>query len=132
MTRGTTRAHIARATLEGIACQVADVVNAMRKDSGFPIATLRVDGGACASDLLIQTQADLLGCVVERPANIESTARGAALLAGLAAGLWQRTGDSTFAIERRFSPQWSEAERSLKLQTWSRAVERAAQWESNP
>lgn len=131
MTRGTTRAHIARATLEGIACQVADVVTAMRKDSGFPISTLRVDGGACASDLLMQTQADLLGCDVERPANIESTARGAALLAGLAAGLWQKTGDPAFAIERRFAPQWSEAVRSSKLQIWSRAVERATQWESN-
>lgn len=131
MTRGTTRAHIARATLEGIACQVADVVAAMRKDTGFPISTLRVDGGACASDLLMQTQADLLGCDVERPANIESTARGAALLAGLAAGLWQKTGDAAFPIERRFVPQWSEAERSSKIQIWSRAVERAAQWETN-
>ncbi len=91
MTRGTTAGHIARAALEGIAFQVADVLDAMREDCGIPIAQLRVDGGAAVNDLLMQFQADLLQAPVVRPKIIETTALGAAYLAGLAVGFWKDT-----------------------------------------
>jgi glycerol kinase len=132
MTRGTTAAHIARATLDGIALQVADLVAAMEKDSAKKITTLRVDGGACASDLLMQTQADILGVEVERPSNIESTALGAAMLAGLGAGIWPDI-DALSAIrntERRFESQTAPRDRKAKLKTWKRAVKRAQKWET--
>lgn len=132
MTRGTTAAHIARATLDGIAFQVADLVEAMGKDSAKKITTLRVDGGACASDLLMQTQADILGVAVERPANIESTALGAAMLAGLGAGIWPDV-EALSAIrntERLFEAQTQPRDRKAKLKTWKRAVKRAQKWET--
>ena len=130
MTRGTTAAHIARATLEGIAFQVADLVEAMRKDSGGKISTLRVDGGACASDLLMQTQADILGTSVERPANIESTALGAAMMAGLGAGVWKDAGalSQIRAVDRRFEPATTARERNARMKVWKRAVKRAQKW----
>ena len=131
MTRGTTAAHIARATLDGIAFQVADLVEAMGKDSAKKITTLRVDGGACASDLLMQIQADILGVAVERPANIESTALGAAMLAGLGAGIWPDV-EALSAIrntERLFEAQTQPRDRKAKLKTWKRAVKRAQKWE---
>jgi len=130
MTRGTTAAHIARATLEGIAFQVADLVEAMRKDSGKKIASLRVDGGACASDLLMQTQADILGTPVERPSNIESTALGAAMMAGLGAGVWPdvETLSRIRNIERRFTPETTPKDRKSRLKIWKRAVKRAQHW----
>ncbi len=130
MTRGTTAAHIARATLDGIACQVSDLVEAMEKDSGKRIACLRVDGGACASNLLMQIQADLLGTTVERPSNIESTALGAAMMAGLGAGLWSGVEElsQTRSVERRFDPTITVKDRKARIKTWKRAVKRAQNW----
>lgn len=132
LSRGSTSAHIARATLEGIAFQVADLVTAMEKDSGRKISTLRVDGGACASDLLMQIQADLLGCTVERPVNIESTALGAAMLAGLGAGIWPNIETLTKirSVERRFETAVTAQNRRARLKTWKRAVKRALNWEA--
>ncbi|MBL7114578.1 MAG: glycerol kinase GlpK [Kiritimatiellae bacterium] len=126
ITRGTTKAHIARATLEGIAFQVADVLEAMEKDMGCPLAELRVDGGAAVSDLLMQMQADILGIDVVRPKVTETTALGAACLAGLAVGLW---GDSCaspvpWALDRSFSPVMGEGDRREKRACWLRAIER--------
>ena len=134
MTRGTTSAHIARATLDGIAFQVADLVEAMRRDSGEKISSLRVDGGACASDLLMQIQADILGTTVERPSNIESTALGAAMMAGLGAGIWPDIADLSRIrnIERRFEPEISTGDRKSRLKTWKRAVKRARHWITRP
>ncbi len=120
ITRGTTRAHIARATLEGIAYQVYWVFKAMNADAGVPAARLRVDGGAAANNLLMQLQADQLQCVIERPANLESTALGAALLAGLGAGIWASVDElarlnpvrSTFtpgAFDQKGADAWREA-----------------------
>lgn len=132
LSRGTTAAHIARATLEGICFQVADLVSAMEKDSGRKIAVLRVDGGACASDLLMQTQADLLGLTVERPRNIESTALGAAMLAGLGAGVWPDT-DSLVSIrevDRKFAPTITIKDRRARVKVWNKAVKRAQKWET--
>lgn len=130
ITRATTAAHVARATLEGIAFQVTDLLEAMHSDSGRVISTLRVDGGACASDLLMQIQADLLDVCVERPVNIETTSLGAALMAGCAAGVWSQTDLSTIRkTERIFTPQMKSAERTIKLRSWQKAVDRAQSWE---
>jgi glycerol kinase len=130
LTRGTTAAHIARATLDGIAFQVADLVTAMEKDSGKKITTLRVDGGACASDLLMQIQADILGCGVERPSNIESTALGAAMLAGLGVGIWPNIGalSKIRSVDRRFESEITAHDRRSRLKIWKRAVKRAQKW----
>ena len=130
LTRGTTRAHIARATLESIALQVADVLEAMAADAGARIAALRVDGGAAANDLLLQLQADLLGVPVERPVVAETTALGAAYLAGLAVGYWQDVAEieSNWALDRRFEPSMSEDRRRSMLDGWHRAVERSRGW----
>ena len=130
LTRGSTSAHIARATLEGIAFQVSDLVAAMEKDSGKKIATLRVDGGASASNLLMQTQSDLLGCTVERPANLESTALGAAMLAGLGAGIWPSIEELSKirSVEHRFEPEITGQSRRSRLKIWKRAVKRAQKW----
>lgn len=132
LTRGSTSAHIARATLEGIAFQVADVVTAMQKDSGKKITTLRVDGGACASDLLMQIESDTLGCVVERPVNIESTALGAAMLAGLGAGIWPNVEALTKirSVGRRFQPEITAQTRRTRAKVWKKAVKRAQKWAS--
>lgn len=130
LTRGTTAAHIARATLEGIANQVADLLEAMRADSGREIPSVRVDGGAAASDLLMQIQADTLGIPVERPANVETTALGAAFLAGLGSGMWKAADDlsSLVAIERTFEPQIDDAARAARRETWRDAVQRSKGW----
>jgi glycerol kinase len=131
MTRGTTRAHIARATLNAIALQSKDVLDAMHRDSGITLRALRVDGGAATNDLLMQIQADLLGVPVQRPAVTETTALGAAYLAGLAVYFWPDTvslGDQ-WTVERTFEPRMSEAERSALIAGWQRAVERAKGWE---
>jgi len=132
LTRGSTSAHIARATLEGIAFQVADVVTAMQNDSGKKITTLRVDGGACASDLLMQIESDTLGCVVERPVNIESTALGAAMLAGLGAGIWPNVEALTKirSVDRRFQPEITAQTRRTRAKVWKKAVKRAQKWAS--
>lgn len=130
LTRGSTAAHLARATLEAIAFQTRDVVDAMERDSGIELTELRVDGGAARNDLLLQMQADLLGVPVIRPQSVETTALGAAHLAGLATGLWRDRAElrSRAGIERRFEPAMGEAERDGRYETWSRAVERARGW----
>lgn len=127
ITRGTTRAHIARATLEGIAFQVDALVEAMRLDSGTPIHTLRVDGGAAANDLLMQLQADLSGLKVERPRDLESTARGAAMLAGLGIGMFTSPRDAARMIqtEREFGVRMDETRRVSERRRFVQAVARA-------
>jgi len=130
MTRGTTKAHIARASLEAIALQVADVFEAMEKDAGLTLTELRVDGGASKNNLLLQMQANILGVPVVRPKIVETTALGAAYLGGLAVGLWSDTEviSGLWQEDRRFEPQWSEAERAAKRSRWHQAVERAKSW----
>lgn len=127
ITRGTNRAHIARATLEGIAFQVDALVEAMRQDTGAPIRTLRVDGGAAANDLLMQLQADLSGLEVERPQDLETTARGAAMLAGLGVGMFASAQDAARMIqtERQFGVRMNETQRVSERRRFSQAVERA-------
>ncbi len=131
MSRGTTDAHIARATLDGIAYQVADLASAMEKDSGRRISTLRVDGGAAASDLLMQIQADLIGVPVERPRNVETTALGAAMMAGLGAGIWRDAEElkQVRAVDREFYPTTTARDRRAKMKTWKKAVKRASGWD---
>ena len=129
LTRGSGRAHIVRAALESIAYQSADVVSAMQRDSGISMPVMRVDGGASANDFLMQFQADVLGCSVIRPAVIESTAKGAAMLAGRAVGLW----DDKFLAGlqkdgREFRPEMDGAQRERLLRQWKRAVSRASGW----
>ena len=130
LTRGSTRAHIARAVLDAIALQVTDLVRAMNADAPCPIPTLRVDGGASVSDILMQIQADLLGIPVDRPAQVETTAFGAAALAGLAAGVWKDTGEleKLRRSQHVFTPLRSEADCGREYRRWQRAVERARAW----
>ncbi|HEY5640552.1 MAG TPA: glycerol kinase GlpK [Dehalococcoidia bacterium] len=130
LTRGVNRAHITRATLESLAYQVRDAAEAMERDSGTELTELRVDGGAAANDLLLQMQADILGREVVRPACLETTALGAAYLAGLATGFWKDPDDVTanWREERRFSPLMSEERREELYAGWQRAVERAKNW----
>jgi glycerol kinase len=130
ITRGTTAAHIARATLEGIASQVADVLEAMESDMGQELARLRVDGGAAASDLLMQIQADILGLEVQRPRITETTALGAAYLAGLAVGVWPdiETLLPRWQLEHTFLPNSEDGDRRGKRTKWRQAVERAKAW----
>lgn len=130
VTRGTTAAHIARATLDGIAYEVADLLLAMEKDSGHRVSTLRVDGGAAASDLLMQIQADQLGIPVERPCNVETTALGAAMMAGLGAGIWRGMDElqAVRAVAKTFQPTTTAAQRRAGLKTWRKAIKRARGW----
>jgi glycerol kinase len=130
LTRGAGKAHITRATLEAIAYQVRDVVEAMESDSGVRLSELRVDGGAAANNFLLQTQADILGRDVVRPASLETTALGAAYLAGLATGFWKDRDEVTrnWRVERRFSPQMPADRREELYAGWLRAVERAKGW----
>jgi glycerol kinase len=132
ITRGTTRAHIVRATLESIAYQTRDLFDALHADSGCNLMELRVDGGAAANDFLMQAQADILGCSVIRPRSIETTVSGAAYLAGLACRYWQDKEElaqlSNSAVER-FEPRMDSSLREKRYQDWRRAVERASQWE---
>ena len=130
LTRGSTRAHIARAVLDAIALQVTDLVRAMNADAPCPIPTLRVDGGASVSDILMQIQADLLGIPVDRPAQVETTAFGAAALAGLAAGVWKDTGEleKLRRSQHVFTPLRSGADCGREYRRWQRAVERARAW----
>jgi glycerol kinase len=130
LTRGANRAHLARATLEAIAFQTRDVIEAVEADSGVQLSELRVDGGAAANDLLLQIQADILGRDVVRPAVLETTALGAAYLGGLATGFWKDFGDISrnWREDKRFSPQMP-AERSEEMYAgWKRAVERTKGW----
>jgi glycerol kinase len=131
LTRGTTSAHIARAALEGIAYQVADVLHAMESDAGIKLKELRVDGGACANNLLMQFQADLLGVPVVRPKVSETTALGAAYLAGLAVGFWkdQQEIAAQWQADRRFTPAMKPAARKKLTAGWTKALARAKNWE---
>ena len=130
ITRGTTRAHLARATLEAIAFQSAELIEAMAADSGIALTELRVDGGATASNLLMQMQADLLGVPVVRPRVTETTALGAAYLAGLATGFWKDEAQiaGLWARERVFEPTVSRELAGERLSDWKRAVERSRGW----
>jgi glycerol kinase len=131
LTRGSNAGHIARATLESIAFQTADLLEAMEADAGTPLAELRVDGGATANDLLMQFQADLLGCTVVRPRVRETTALGAAYLAGLAVGYWQDRAEinQLWQAERTFSPTMQRDQAAELRRNWSRALERTKGWE---
>ena len=130
MTRGTTDAHVARAALEGIAFQVADVLKAMEDDAGLPLRELRVDGGASNNDLLMQFQADLLGIPVIRPADTEATALGSAYLAGLAVGHYKSVDDvrSLWRAGRTFEPAMSADERGSRHARWRKALAHAKDW----
>lgn len=131
ITRGTTRGHIARATLESIAYQSYEVAKAMMADSGIQIKELRVDGGASSNNLLMQFQADVLNASVVRPQNLETTALGAAFFAGLATGFWKNTGELSdiWKIDKTFSQNMQDHDRSKLLNRWSKAVSRAKDWE---
>jgi glycerol kinase len=133
LTLGTTSAHIARAALDAIALLSADVLEAMRKDSGIALTELRVDGGASVNDLLMQIQADVAGLPVVRSKTSESTALGAAYLAGMAVGFWSESDvDAQWEAERTFTPSISEDERQGRIAAWHRAVARAKGWEDSP
>ena len=131
LTRGTSRAHIARAALEAIAYQSAEVLEAMQKDSGERLSELRVDGGASANDLLMQFQADLLGVPVVRPKVLETTALGAAYLAGLTVSLWKSREElaSHWQMDRRFEPRMERGEAQARMARWREAVQRSLRWE---
>jgi glycerol kinase len=133
ITRGTTSAHIARATLEAIALQVRDVISAMAADSGIPLRSLRVDGGAARNNLLMQIQADLLGVPVVRPRNVETTATGAAYLAGLGCGLWHSEADlqALWEIDRTFEPGGDAAALRAIQERWDEAVSRSQRWDTS-
>jgi glycerol kinase len=130
LTRGATGAHIARAALESIALQSADVLRAMERDAGITLAELRVDGGAAANDLLMQIQADVLGVPVVRPRVVETTALGAAYLAGLATGYWRSDDDirRNWQVDRRFEPAMSRDRAQALREGWDKAVARAKGW----
>ena len=131
ITRGTTTAHLARAALDAIALQSAEVLDAMQADSGITLSELRVDGGASANNLLMQRQSDLLGVPVVRPKVVETTALGAAYLAGLATGYWQGPADieANWQVDRRFEPRMSDSERKSLRARWDEGVARSKGWE---
>lgn len=130
LTRGAGKAHLVRATVESLAYQVHDVLEAMEKDSGIDLSALRVDGGASANNFLMQFQADLLDTQVVRPSCIETTALGASYLAGLATGFWKDASEvkSNWQIGRQFTPQMTEEERKKKLKGWKKAVKCTFEW----
>jgi glycerol kinase len=132
ITRGTNAGHFARAALESIAFQVADLLDAMAADCGIRATELRADGGAAADDTLMQIQADLLGIAVVRPAVTETTALGAAYLAGLAAGVWPSADAVTgqWQVDKRFEPRMAEKDRQALRSRWTAAIERAKAWET--
>ncbi|HEX9220449.1 MAG TPA: glycerol kinase GlpK [Gemmatimonadaceae bacterium] len=133
LTRGSTKAHIARAALEGIVLQVMDVLKAMEADAGIKLKELRVDGGASANDLLMQLQADMLNVPVVRPKVAETTALGAAYLAGLAVGFWKNQADIArqWQVDKRFTPAMKPAARARIAKGWERALSRAKAWEQS-
>jgi glycerol kinase len=130
LTRGSTRAHIARAAVESIAFQSADLIEAMQQDCAQALAELRVDGGAARNDLLMQFQADLLGVPVLRPVNTETTAFGAAAFAGLGAGLWQSQEElaSLWRLDKRFEPRLGRDAVAARRARWHQAIERSRGW----
>jgi glycerol kinase len=131
LTRGTTKAHIARAALESIAFQSADLIRAMERDSGIELSELRVDGGATVNDLLMQIQADQLGATVVRPKVLETTALGAAYLAGLAVGFWKDLEEiaTQWQVDARFNRSIAESQAAARTDDWRRALERSKGWE---
>lgn len=132
LTRGTTSGHLVRATLESLAFQSRDVIGAMEKDAGMPLTGLRVDGGAVRNDLLMQFQSDILGSEVTRTTYAETTALGAALLAGLTSGVWTRAQLESFnKAERVFSPEMGITEREGRYNAWKDAVARTMGWEKH-
>jgi len=133
LTRGSSRAHLARAALESIAYQSADVLEAMQKDAGQPLSELRVDGGAAANDLLMQFQADILGVPVVRPQVLETTALGAAYLAGLHTGVWSSREEiaAQWRKQRQFDPQMPRADAAALLSRWQEAVARSLRWSTD-
>jgi glycerol kinase len=130
LTRGTSRAHIARAALESIAFQSAEVLEAMQRDADEKLSELRVDGGAAANDLLMQFQADLLGVPVVRPSALETTALGAAYLAGLTVNLWRKREEiaAQWKPARRFEPQMDRGAAVARIDRWREAVQRSLRW----
>jgi len=132
LTRGANKNHIVRAALESMAYQTRDVLSAMEADSGIKLQALKVDGGAVANNLLMQFQADILGVPVERPVNIETTAMGAAYLAGLAVGFWADKNElkAKYKVSRRFLPEMAVENREKLYKGWQRAVTRARDWET--
>ena len=130
LTRGVNKYHIIRATLDSIAYQTNDVLTAMEADSGIRLAQLKVDGGASANNYLVQTQADISAAPVLRPRCVETTAMGAAYLAGLAVGYWQDLADirKNWAVDRQFDPAIPEEQRQHRLDDWKRAVNCATAW----
>ncbi len=132
LTRGVTREHIARAALESMAYQTRDVLEAMQQDAGVTLNALKVDGGATANNLLMQFQSDLLGVTVQRPVVQETTALGAAYLAGLAVGFWNDKNDisNNWALDREFTPSMPSEQSEQRYGTWKRAVERSLDWET--
>lgn len=132
LTRDTGKAHLAKATLESLAYQTKDILNAMEEDSGVELQNLKVDGGACANNYLMQFQADILGTEVHRPKVIESTAMGAAFLAGIQVGIWtQEDIDQSRPMDRIFKPTFEKEKRDRLYKTWQKAVERTKGWEEN-
>ena len=131
LTRDTGKAHLAKATLESLAYQTKDIINAMQEDSGVELTNLRVDGGACANNHLMQFQSDILGCEVHRPKVIESTAMGAAYLAGIQVGLWQQSDiDENRDLDKIFEPTFDSDKRDRLYGKWQKAVKRTKGWES--
>lgn len=130
LTRGVNKYHIIRATLESLAYQVNDVLKAMEADSGISLSALKVDGGASANNFLMQTQSDIINAPVMRPQCVETTAMGAAYLAGLAVGYWQNKEDvvKNWAVDRVFEPQLAETERKKRIKGWNKAVKYAFDW----
>ena len=130
LTRGTSIGHIARAALESMAYQTRDVLDAMQRDAGLRLAQLKVDGGAARNDALLQFQADVMGVTVRRPVVAETTALGAAYLAGLAVGYWKDTADvaRNWALDREFTPAMAVDRREALYAGWQKAVERARGW----
>ena len=130
LTRGTRREHLVRAVVESLAYQASDVIEAMEKDSGIHLKTLKVDGGACANDFLMQFQADILNVQVARPECIETTALGAAYLAGLSVGVWKNQEDvcANWALQRTFSPDMTQEYREELLEVWKKAVQCSFGW----
>ncbi len=130
ITRGVNKYHIIRATLESLAYQVNDVLQSMKADSGIQLAALKVDGGASANNFLMQTQADIIDAPVNRPKCVETTAMGAAYLAGLAVGYWSSKEEvlKNWAIDRTFDPKITQEERTKRIRGWEKAVKYAYGW----
>lgn len=132
LTRGTTKAHLIRATLQSLAYQSRDVLNAMEKDSGIPIKALKVDGGAVANNYLMQFQSDILGVAVERPEITETTALGAAYLAGLGCGFYEKEAIAqNWFLDKKFEPQMEEEEKEKRYKKWLKAVDRCKDWDND-